>query len=292
VVIHIDYRKAPLVIQRFGDVKRLVEQTLDPMVSAYFKNIGQMRTLIQLIQERSNIQQLASQEMKERFVHYNLELEEVLIGTPEPAPGDKQIETILTQLRARQIAVEQIETYARQEQAAVKERELREAESRALQQTKITESELSITVQSNQGKAEYQRALQQAAQIRALAEAESEKIARIGIAQAIATEEQVQAYGGPQYQVTQQVLNRFAEAVQQARVDVVPRVVVGGGGEEGGMSSSNLMQGLLTMLLSERMGVGVAAEKAERSPEVEAMRQQIRQSLAKDTTSVKEAPVS
>ncbi len=292
VVIHIDYRKAPLVIQRFGDVKRLVEQTLDPMVSAYFKNIGQMRTLIQLIQERSNIQQLASQEMKERFVHYNLELEEVLIGTPEPAPGDKQIETILTQLRARQIAVEQIETYARQEQAAVKERELREAESRALQQTKITESELSITVQSNQGKAEYQRALQQAAQIRALAEAESEKIARIGIAQAIATEEQVQAYGGPQYQVTQQVLNRFAEAVQQARVDVVPRVVVGGGGEEGGMSSSNLMQGLLTMLLSERMGVGVAAEKAERSPEVEAMRQQIRQSLAKDTTSVKEAPAS
>ena len=32
VVVHIDYRKAPLVIQRFGDVKRLVEQTLDPMV--------------------------------------------------------------------------------------------------------------------------------------------------------------------------------------------------------------------------------------------------------------------
>ena len=36
VVVHIDYRKAPLVIQRFGDIKRLVEQTLDPMVSAYF----------------------------------------------------------------------------------------------------------------------------------------------------------------------------------------------------------------------------------------------------------------
>ena len=31
VVIHIDYRKALLVVQRFGDVKRLVEQTLDPM---------------------------------------------------------------------------------------------------------------------------------------------------------------------------------------------------------------------------------------------------------------------
>ena len=50
VVLHIDYRKAPLVIQRFGDIKRLVEQTLDPMVSAYFKNVGQTRTLIELIQ--------------------------------------------------------------------------------------------------------------------------------------------------------------------------------------------------------------------------------------------------
>src|SRR5262245_53810204 len=38
VVVHIDYRQAPLVNQRFGDVKRLVEQTLDPMVAAYFKN--------------------------------------------------------------------------------------------------------------------------------------------------------------------------------------------------------------------------------------------------------------
>ncbi len=54
--MHIDYRKAPLVIQRFGDIKKLVEQTLDPMVSAYFKNVGQTRTLIQLLQDRSAIQ--------------------------------------------------------------------------------------------------------------------------------------------------------------------------------------------------------------------------------------------
>ena len=71
----------------------------------------------------------------------------------------------MTQLRARQIAEEQIETYNRQEKAAVKERELREAESRARQQQALTESEISITVQSNQGKADYQRSLQQAAQM-------------------------------------------------------------------------------------------------------------------------------
>jgi len=282
VVIHIDYQKAPLVIQRFGDVKRLVEQTLDPMVSAYFKNIGQTRTVIQLIQERYQIQAQASQEMKAKFEHYNLELEEVLIGTPTPPAGDKAIETILTQLRQRQIAVEQIETYTRQQTAATKERELREAEARAEQQRSITQSELSITVQTNQGKAEYQRALQQAAQIKALAQAEAERVARVGIAQALATEEQVRAYGGPQFQVTQTVMNRFADAIQQSGVDVVPRVVVGGGGKEGGVTSSSIMEGLLTLLLSEKMGVNLGGQASTpRSPEVEALRQQIRESMQK-----------
>jgi uncharacterized membrane protein YqiK len=283
VVVHIDYQMAPLVIQRFGDIKRLVEQTLDPMVSAYFKNIGQTRTLIQLLQERSAIQQQASTEMKEKFAHYNLQLEEVLIGTPSSTENDTQIETILTQLRSRQIATEQVETYNRQEQAAVKERELREAESRAQMQTKMTEAELSINIQTNQGKAEYQRSIQQASQIRALAEAESERIARIGIAQALATEEQVRAYGGPQFQVTQQVLNRFSEAIQASGVDVVPRVVVSGGGKgegEGGSSTSSIMEALLTMLLSDRFGaLAKETERAPRSPEAEALREQIRKDM-------------
>lgn len=282
VVVHIDYQKAPLVIQRFGDVKRLVEQTLDPMVSAYFKNIGQTRTLIQLLQDRSAIQKQASSEMKEKFEHYNLELEEVLIGTPSSPEDDTQIETILNQLRSRQVAAEQVETYDQQEKAAVKERELREAQSRAQMQTKLTEAELSINIQTSQGKAEYQRSIQQAAQIRALAEAEAEKVARIGIAQAMATEEQVRAYGGPQFQVTQQVLNRFSEAIQQSGVDVVPRVMVSGSNGEQG-SSGNVMEALLTMLLSDRLG-GLekdATIRADRSSEAEALRKEIYESMKK-----------
>ncbi|HQL27968.1 MAG TPA: SPFH domain-containing protein [Anaerolineaceae bacterium] len=285
VVIHIDYQKAPLVVQRFGDVKKLVEQTLDPMVSAYFKNIGQTRTLIELIHERNEIQRQSSQEMKDKFLHYNLELEEVLIGTPTTSGEDKNMEIILNQLRSRQIAVEQIETFQRQQIAAQKERELREAQARAEQQRNITESEVSITVLSNQGKADYARAVQQAAQIRTLAEAEAEKIARTGIAQAIATEEQVAAYGGPQFQVTQQVMNRFAEAVQQSRVDVVPRVVVGAGGE-GGATGSSIMEGLLTLLLSDKLNLEVsAAAKKERSEETEKLKAEILRSLTEKQTS-------
>ncbi len=279
VVVHIDYKKAPYVIQRFGDIKRLVEQTLDPMVSAYFKNTAQTRTLIELIQQRSEIQERASREMRDKFAAYSLELQEVLIGTPKSAPGDQAIETILTQLRARQIAEEQIATYAQQQKAAVKERELREAAAKAEQQQSLTESEIAIAIQENQGKAEYQRSLQKANEIRALAEAEAEKAARIGIGQAIATEEQVRAYGGPKFQVAQQVMQRFAEAIETSHVDVVPKIVVGGGAGSGGTGGSSLLEALLAIVLSDKLGDGAGRTEGQAAPELEKLRSGIRSSL-------------
>lgn len=302
VVVHIDYRKAPLVVQRFGDVKRLVEQTLDPMVSAYFKNIGQTRTLIQLIQNRSEIQETASKGMQQKFGHYNLELEEVLIGTPRAAgagSGSEQIEKILTQLRLRQIAEEQIETYNQQQKAAVKERDLREAEARAKQQTGITESELSIAVQANEGKASFARSQQEAERIRTLAQAESDRISRVaegearrvelmadaeaaratrvGIGQAIAIEEQVRAYGGPKFQLTQQVMNRFSEAIERAQIDIVPKVsITGQHAGEGGAGGGTLFESLLSLFLSDKLGIDIGmGNNAERSKEAEAVRNQL-----------------
>ena len=285
VVVHIDYRKAPLVIQRFGDIKRLVEQTLDPMVSAYFKNIGQTRTLIELLQDRSAIQQQASEEMKAKFALYSLDLQEVLIGTPRPAAtGDDQIERILTQLRQRQIADEQVGTYERQKIAAQKERELREAEAFAKQQTAITESELSIQVQSNAGKANLARSEQEADQTRtlaraeadrmkllgegeakrvvALAGAEAERTTKVGLAQAEAIRSQVEASGGARYQLTRQVAERFAEALEKSGVDIVPKVQISSGGEAGAAGGS-VVQGLLTMLMAERFEAAPKVEGAE-----------------------------
>ena len=283
VVVHIDYRKAPLVIQRFGDIKKLVEQTLDPMVSAYFKNIGQTRTLIELLQDRSAIQQQSSEEMKAKFALYSLELQEVLIGTPRPAAtGDDQIERILTQLRQRQIADEQVGTYERQKIAAQKERELREAEAFAKQQTAITESQLSIQVQANAGKANLARSEQEADQTRtlakaeadrmrllgegealrvvALAAAEAERTTKVGLAQAEAIRSQVEASGGARYQLARQVAERMAEALEKSGVDVVPKVQINGGGGEAGGS---VIQGLLTMLMADRFGVPVAEAQHE-----------------------------
>lgn len=310
VVIHIDYRKAPLVIQRFGDIKMLVNQTLDPMVSAYFKNIGQTKTIIELIQQRSDIQQQSSVDMKDKFGHYNLELEEVLIGTPRSPVGDDKIEQILMQLRDRQVAVEKLETFEKQRVAADKERELKEAEAVAEQQTILTQSSINVSIQENQGRAELQRAAQDAERVRTLAkadadrvkaladgdatkvklmaeadarkiemvaaadasrikltgeadatrvkliaEADAEKEAKVGIGKAVAIDEQVKAYGGPQLQLIQDVMTKLAAAIETSHVPIVPSTVVsmGGDGEGGGNGNTNAFNLLMTMLATEKL---------------------------------------
>lgn len=283
VVVHIDYRKAPLVVQRFGDIKKLVEQTLDPMVSAYFKNVAQKKTLIELLQERSDIQEQAGEQMRAKFTAYNLELQEVLIGTPRAAAGNDQIEKVLQQLRERQVAEEQVTTYAKQKIAAEGEKELREAQARAHQQTSITESELSITVQENQGKAAVKRAAQEAEQTRMLAKAESDRIrivgegeaakvialagaeadriTKTGLATAETIEKQAAASGGAQFQLTRQVIERLAQALETSGVDVVPRVQINTGGETGAAAGGGALQALIGMLLSEK-GMSMLATPA------------------------------
>ena len=119
-----------------------------------------------------------------------------------------------------------------------------------------------------------------------MGEAEAEKTARIGIADAIATEEKVRAYGGPRFQVTQAVLSRFSEAIEKSGVDVVPRVVVGGnnGGNNG---SGNVLETLLSLLLTEKIGESalLADDEKPRSPEVEALRQNTRDVVLKQLLS-------
>jgi len=244
------------------------------MVSAYFKNVAQRKTLIELLQERSDIQEQAGDEMRAKFSGYNLELQEVLIGTPRATAGNDQIEKVLQQLRERQVAEERVTTYEKQRIAAESEKALREAKARAHQQTAITESELSITVQENQGKAALKRATQDAEQTRTLARAESDRIkiigegeaakvvalagaeadriTKTGLATAETIEKQAAASGGAQYQLTRQVVERLAEALEKSGVDIVPRVQISTGGDGGDAAGGSLLPALLGMLLSEK----------------------------------------
>lgn len=256
VVVHIDYRKAPLVIQRFGNVAQLVEQTLDPMVSSYFKNVSQTKTFIELIQSRSELQTHASVDMKERFLAYSLEFQEVLIGTPKPQQGDTQIEYIMAQLRDRQIAREQVETFAQKQIAADKQRELNEAEQRASKQKELTASLVDISIKENMGSASVKAAEKKRQEIEALAQADkfrqemegggrASAIRAIGEAEASAIKAKSEALEGEgaDKQLMQTVMLRLAEALETSKVPLVPQIQLGG-------ESGNALGTLLTLMSS------------------------------------------
>ncbi len=270
VVVHIDYKKAPMVVQRFGNVKQLVEQTLDPMVSSYFKNVSQTRTFIELIQSRSELQAGASIDMRDRFLAYSLEFQEVLIGTPKPQAGDTQIENIMSQLRDRQIAREQVETFAQKQIAADKQRELNEAEKRAQKQAELTASLVDISIKDNQGAAAVKAAERRREEIALLAQADkfrqenegagrASAIKAVGEAEAaaIAAKSAALEGEGADKQLMQTVMLRLAEAFETAKVPLVPQIQLGSQGGEG--NAFGALLSLMGALKARELGTGAAA---------------------------------
>jgi uncharacterized membrane protein YqiK len=279
VVMHIDYKQAPWVIQRFGDLTKLVNQSLDPLVSAYFKDIAQTKTLIELIQERSAIRERAVIEMKDKFINYNLNLEEVLIGTPMAVTGDTKIENILTQLRERQIAEEQKVTYNKQKEAAETEKSLKEAQAVAQNQTSLTQSRIAIEVAANEGEAIAKKAEQEANKIVSIAKADAERVklegnaeaekeAAVGTAKATAIQKQVEAYGGSSYRLMQEIADKLSEAIREAQMPIVPSTIVNMGGNDG-KNNNSIVNTLLELLTLSKVGVDISTA-ADNSPESKA----------------------
>ena len=249
IVVHISPENAPKLIQQFADVKKLVDQTIDPMVSAYFKDAAQSLTMLELINNRAELQVKAKAEMQKRFAAYNIDIQEVLIGTPRASPGDERIPNLLNQIRDRQLAVEQQITYVSQGTAAKEQQNLNKAQALALQQTALTEFEIRVTVAENEGKAGLRRAEQTAAGIRVTAEAaayqtvqqgesEAKKIKAIGEAEGAAISAKVQAFTGEgaEYQIRQTIAEILGNTIKDSHQPLVPSVLITGGaaGADGG----------------------------------------------------------
>ncbi len=277
VVVHIDYQKAPGVVQRFGDIKKLITQTLDPLLSAYFRDIAHKKTMLELLHDRDVIQKEAKAELKARFFDFDIELVDVLIGKPDTAESSGEIETLLEQLRQRQLSRERIETYQQQSAAADKLRELKMAEAKAEKQTELTNSLIQVEIAENQGGAELSRARKQAEQMVVTAEAakkskllaaeaegrarallgegQATKVSLEGQAEADVLARKVASYGDPKIYA----LSLVARHLSQSQQPLVPeRVFLSGSGAHGdGNALQGLLGTLMSLLVAERTGFPV-----------------------------------
>jgi uncharacterized membrane protein YqiK len=307
VVVHIDYQKAPSVIQRFGDVKKLITQTLDPMLSAYFRDVAHKRTMLELLQERDAIQHEAKEELRRKFGDFDIECVDVLIGKPDTAEagGSGKIETLLEQLRLRQLSIEQVETFGRQVTAAEKLKNLNEAQAVAEMQKQLTNSLVQVTIAENEGEAALARAKKQAEQMVVTAEAESQqrvlagrgegsRILQVGISEASVLLRKIQSFSDPRLYALAQVSERLANSTQPL---VPERVFIAGGagGSPGDGQAASAGQGLLGLLLSllvaEKSGFTIS-ESSTPSPLQEVADKMAKQALEAMQGSLEGAGVS
>jgi uncharacterized membrane protein YqiK len=277
VVVHIDYQKAPSVIQRFGDIKKLITQTLDPMLSAYFRDIAHKKNMLQLLHDRDLIQQEAKQELRARFAEFDIELVDVLIGKPDTAEAGGQIETLLEQLRLRQLSREQLQTYQEQCAAAEKLQTLKRAQAEAEKQTELTNSRVEIQIAENRAEADLAQARKRAEQTVVTAQAENRRqllgaeaesksqallgegqarrIALEGEAEANVLRQKVASYGDPKLYAAALVTQQLAQSQQP----LVPQQLFVTAAEGGGNSPApgqGLLGTLLAMLVAEKAGDG------------------------------------
>jgi uncharacterized membrane protein YqiK len=289
VVVHIDYQRAPSVIQRFGDVKKLITQTIDPMLSAFFRDVAHKKTMLQLLHERDQIQNEARAELRARFREFDIECVDVLIGKPVAAEKDTKIETLLEQLRLRQLSIEQLETYERQRTAAEKLRTLNEAQAQAAVQVQLTNARADVQIAESRGEAELARARKQSEQTVVVAEAElarakrqaeqtvltaeaqakervlagrgeGQKALQIGLSEAAVVMRKVAAYGDPRLYAAALLADRLAKSAQPL---VPERVFVSGGTGETGSAAGGPLGTLLALLLAEKTGLGAFAESPD-----------------------------
>jgi uncharacterized membrane protein YqiK len=283
VVVHIDYQKAPGVIQRFGSVKKLITQTLDPMLSAYFRDVAHKKTMLELLHQRDAIQGESREELRRKFRNFDIECVDVLIGKPDTAEAGGKIETLLEQLRVRQLSIEQLETYERQRASADKLRVLNEAQAQAAMQTQLTNSRVQIQIAESQGEADLARARKQAEQTVVMADAElaksrrsaeqtivtaeaesrqrilagrgeAQRVMQIGLSEASVLMRKIASFGDPRLYA----LSIVTEQLTHSSQPLVPeRVFMAGahGDQTGSPSASSGMIGmLLNLLVAEKSG--------------------------------------
>ena len=262
LVLHIDYEKAPRVVQRFGDVKRLISQTLDPILTAYFRDVAQASHMLELLTSREEIQQRATEALGRRFQEFDINCVAVLIGRPESAAivGDEDpIDRLFDQLRQRRLAEEQKETFGKQQEAAAQLKQLNHAQAEAEKQTHLTQTRVEIEIAGNRGSAQLAEAEQLAKREVALAEGKSRaqeligrgeaaQIAAVGAAESEVNRQKVEAFTDPRLYALQLLADRLADSKQP----LVPERVVmlsGGGGAGTGSPSSNGEVGLFQSIL-------------------------------------------
>ncbi len=249
-IINISYTNAPMVIARFGSVKNLVSQVLEPTIGNYFRNSAQNSDVIDFLVSRSERQKEAKGHIKNVLDEYNVTAVDTLIG--DIVPPDELMKT----LTDRKIAGEQEKTFDTQRMAQEKRQTLEKQTAIANMQSQLVGADLGVEISKKNANAaiESARGSGESVKIKAEAdafqkkvngEAEASATLAVGTATAEAYKLAVDAMGNNNF-----AQFKIIEEIGKNKVNIMPQILITGG-KEGG--SSGPIDALLGMKVLENM---------------------------------------
>lgn len=250
-IINISYTNAPFVIARFGSVKNLVSQVLEPTIGNYFRNSAQNSDVIDFLVTRSERQKEAKNHIKTVLDVYNVTAVDTLIGDIVPP------EELMKTLTDRKLASEQETTYTTQKAAQLTRQDLAKQTAIADMQGQLVGADLGVEISKKNANSAIEtargsgesvkiQAEAQAYQKRVNGEAEASATLAVGTAQAEAYNKAVAAMGNNNF-----AQFKIIEEIGKNKVNIMPQVLIMGGSN--GSGSGSPIDALLGMKVLENM---------------------------------------
>lgn len=252
-IINISYTNAPFVIARFGSVKNLVSQVLEPTIGNYFRNSAQNSDVIDFLVTRSERQKDAKTHIKTVLDIYNVTAVDTLIG--DIVPPDELMKT----LTDRKIAGEQEKTYTTQKQAQLTRQDLEKQTAVAEMQKSLVGADLGVEISKKNANSAIESARGSGESIKIKAEADAFMTRVNGEASASATLA-VGTATAEAYKLAVDAMgdNNFAqfkiiEEIGKNKVNIMPQVLITGGGSGSDNGPISALLGLEVLKNANRL---------------------------------------
>jgi uncharacterized membrane protein YqiK len=248
VVFRVKPEDAPFMVAKIGDVSRLVQNVMHPLIDSIFRNQASESSAMAYLQNRHEEQERAEARVRMHLLKYHVDVVNVLIchiRLPEE----------LMKTQTEKILAEQKQNmFNAQREAEVKRIELEKTSSQADNQRSLMEATVGVDIAGKRSEQRKKEAEGEAYYISETGKAEAEKMRLIGEAQGVAYKEQVNALGQQGVAIVETL-----KVIGEKGVRITPDIMASGGGV-GGDGGGGI--GTLLLLNLFRDQVAKASEKA------------------------------
>ena len=233
VVFRVKPEDAPFMVAKIGDVNRLIQNVMHPLIDSIFRNQASESSAMAYLQNRHEEQERAEARVRMHLLKYHVDVVNVLIchiHLPEE----------LMKTQTEKILAEQKQSmFNAQREAEIKRIELEKTSSQADNQRSLMEATVGVDIAGKRSEQRKKEAEGEAYYISETGKAEAEKMRLMGEAQGVAYNEQVKALGGNGV-----ALIETLKVIGEKGVRITPDIMASGGngsGDGGGIGTLLLL---------------------------------------------------